>query len=227
MSSHQEDHRHTNSNGTTNGNTNGNGKKKIPVEIREMEIDDLAPVFHMGETLFTAQKSPNLYRTWDEYEVTHFFQLDPELCLVAELDDKIVGFVLGTVIEKNRSAWKYGYLVWLGIDPASQKYGVGTKLFQELRSRMEDDGVRMMLVDTQGDNTAALSFFEKMGFGNPEEHIFLSFNLSEEKNKQNARAKNKRSGNMVRSKENKRITPGIRFDKTGGGNYDGPNQTNH
>lgn len=32
------------------------------LEIRQMEIDDLAAVFHLGERLFTSQRVPNLYR---------------------------------------------------------------------------------------------------------------------------------------------------------------------
>lgn len=29
--------------------------------IREMDLDDLAPVFHLGEQVFTAREVPNLY----------------------------------------------------------------------------------------------------------------------------------------------------------------------
>jgi hypothetical protein len=41
-------------------------KRKPVVSVRQMEIDDLAAVFHLGERLFTAREAPNLYRTWDE-----------------------------------------------------------------------------------------------------------------------------------------------------------------
>ena len=65
-------------------------RKRAQVFIRTMEIDDLATVFHLGERLFTAREAPNLYRTWDEYEVINLFQADSEYCLVAESDDRIV-----------------------------------------------------------------------------------------------------------------------------------------
>ena len=67
-----------------------NKKKRINIEVRQVEIDDLADVFHLGEKIFTAREVPNLYRTWDEYEVISLFQSDPEFCLVAEVDDEIV-----------------------------------------------------------------------------------------------------------------------------------------
>ena len=47
--------------------------------IREMIIDDLSEVFHIGEDLFTAEYSQSLYRTWDEYEITTLFNSDNEL----------------------------------------------------------------------------------------------------------------------------------------------------
>ena len=156
-------------------------KKKPKIQVREMELDDLAAVFHMGEKLFTAREAPNLYRTWDEYELIELFYADSELCFVAEADEKIVGFALGTTIEKERSAWKYGHLVWLGILPEFQRSGLGERIFSHLKAVMAKRGVRMLVVDTEADNLQALRFFRKMGFGKPEEHIYLSLNLSGQK----------------------------------------------
>ena len=61
---------------------------KERVRIREMTIDDLSEVFHLGENLFTSEYSPSMYRTWDEYEITTLFNSDNDLCLVAELEDE-------------------------------------------------------------------------------------------------------------------------------------------
>jgi ribosomal protein S18 acetylase RimI-like enzyme len=36
-------------------------------------------------------------------------------------------------------------------------------------------------VDTEADNLQALRFFRKLGFGKPQEHIYLSLNLSGQK----------------------------------------------
>jgi ribosomal protein S18 acetylase RimI-like enzyme len=152
-------------------------KKRSNVMIRHMDIDDLATVFHLGEKLFTARDVPNLYRTWDEYEVVTLFQGDSEYCLVAEIDDEIVGFALGTTVTKTHSAWKYGHLIWLGVDPDIQGHGIASKLFHRFQDIMVEDGVRMLVVDSEADNLPALYFFRKMGFGSPQEHIYLALNL--------------------------------------------------
>lgn len=153
-------------------------EKKHGFLIKEMELDDLSPVFHLGERLFTADVAPNLYRTWDQYEVVNYFLSDSEYCLVAKGNDQVVGFALGTTISKPRSAWKYAYLVWLGVDPAYHQEGIGEKLFEHFKAIMLEQGVRIIFVDTEADNLSALSFFRKMGFGSPRQHIYLSLNLS-------------------------------------------------
>jgi len=157
------------------------------LEIREMTIDDLAAVFHLGEKLFTSEFSPSMYRTWDEYEITTLFNSDSELCLVAELGDEIVGFALGTTVEKQHSAWKYGYLVWIGVRPGLQKAGAGGELFDEIRERMVEQGVRMIIIDTDADNEAGIRFFKKQGFDNIQEHVYMTLNLSRQKKKKQKR----------------------------------------
>lgn len=152
-------------------------KKERPVSIRRMTIDDIAPVFHLGEKLFTLEFSPNLYRTWDEYEVISNFQNDSEFCFTAEDADEIVGFLMGTIIAKRHTSWRYGYLIWLGVAPSHQSKGVASRLFHHFRNIMIKNGVRMLLVDTEADNDSALRFFEKMGFEKPKKHIYLSLNL--------------------------------------------------
>ncbi len=146
--------------------------------IREMTIDDFSEVFHIGEELFTAEYSQSLYRTWDEYEITTLFNTDNELCLVAELDEKIVGFALGTTVSKHNSPWKYGYLVWLGVRRDIQKGNVGSRLFREIKRRMKEQGVRIIIVDTSADNEAGIRFFEKQGFGNIRQHVYMTLNLA-------------------------------------------------
>jgi ribosomal protein S18 acetylase RimI-like enzyme len=151
---------------------------KDSFRIREMAIDDFPEVFHIGEEVFTAEYSQSLYRTWDEYEITTLFNSDSELCLVAEAGEKILGFALGTTVNKHNSPWKYGYLVWLGVRRDIQQGGVGSGLFKELKHRMKEQGVRMMIIDTSADNQPAIRFFQKQGFDDVQEHVYMSLNLT-------------------------------------------------
>jgi ribosomal protein S18 acetylase RimI-like enzyme len=168
--------------------------RRSAIKIREMEIDDIAPVFHLGETLFKADETPTMYRTWDPYEVTNLFNSDTEFCLVAEEDEVLVGFALGTTITKNHSAWKYGYLIWLGVCREYQRKKVAEKLFNRFKDLMLKIGVRMLMVDTPAENKRAIRFFNKMGFGVPRPHVYLTMNLAAD----HQRLKMKTAGNGFR-----------------------------
>jgi ribosomal protein S18 acetylase RimI-like enzyme len=56
--------------------------------------------------------------------------------------------------------------------------GIGTRLLNQLTEQFIEDGARMMIVDTEMQNEAALQFFRKHGFGDEIEHVYLSRNLT-------------------------------------------------
>ena len=121
------------------------GNRRRKAIIREMEIDDISSVYHLGERLFSSEEFPILYRTWDPYEVTDAFTSDPNYCFVAELEDEgeIIGFALATTIEKEGTAWKkYGYVSWIGIDEQFQRSNLGQRLYRRLEERFRKDGVK-------------------------------------------------------------------------------------
>lgn len=150
-----------------------------PLELREMRLEDLPSVFALGEKLFSAGPWPNLYRTWDDYQLLEMFASDRDMCLVAEEDNEIVGFILGTIIEKRRSSWTYGYIVWLAVDPKYAGQGVGMRLVSEITDIFIDYGARIVLADTDAENEPAIRFFDRMGFDNKRDHIYLSKNLAD------------------------------------------------
>lgn len=153
---------------------------KAKAIIREMEIDDISAVYRLGEKLFSSEEFPILYRTWDPYEVTEYFSSDPDYCLVAETETngRIVGFILATTVEKEGTAWKkYGYLSWIGVAEAFQRTKLGLRLYRELEKRLMEDGVRMVIADTEAENEEAIAFFEGMGFSLSSQHAWLAKTL--------------------------------------------------
>ena len=151
-------------------------RRRTKTNIREMEIDDISAVYHLGEQLFTSEEYPILYRTWDQFEVTDYFTSDPDYCLVAELepDGKIVGFAIGTTIEKEGTAWKkYGYLSWIGVAEAFQRTNLGYRLYRKLEQIWKRNGVRMVIADTDAQNIPAISFFKSIGFVDSSQHVWL------------------------------------------------------
>jgi len=152
--------------------------KALPsVEIREMQLRDVPEVFELGQRLFTAEEWPSLYRSWDDHELAQLFSTEAETCLVAEADGKVVGFALGRVMEKPRNPWRYGWLLWLGVEPRFKRSGVATRLVNQLTGLFIERNARIMLVDTAAKNHSAVAFFRRNGFGQEIRHVYLSQNL--------------------------------------------------
>ena len=139
-------------------------KPTMKLKIRDMTVDDIPKVFHLGESLYSAAKLPFLYRTWDPYEVAYLFSSETDLSIVAEMNNHIVGFCLSTTVEKPNKPWRYGYLIWLGVSTSTQSQGIGKRLLNETIKRMKQKRVKFMLIDTEETNVGAVKFFEKMDF---------------------------------------------------------------
>lgn len=178
------DEQHVHEDGSFSFSYTAKGQK---ITIRNMEVEDLHPVYTIGEQIFT-KKYSNIHNFWDEHTVMSSYLSDPEFCVVATVRSKhydancsnsspterVVGFAFGTTIEKPRSSWKYGWLVWLGCDPSFQGMGLATQLYNTMTELFALEKVNMILIDTQANNDGALAFFRKQGFGQDEEHVYLS-----------------------------------------------------
>ena len=166
--------------------------------IREMALQDLPQVFALGQRLFTAEKWPTLYRSWDQYEIVELFDSDGEFCLVAEAGHRIVGFALGTLMEKHGSPWRYGWLLWLGISLRHRGRGIAARLLSRLADLFILHGARIMLVDTDAANVQAIHFFREQGFGNDLMHVYLSRNFAEHPSYIQLRARQRRIRSLRR-----------------------------
>jgi ribosomal protein S18 acetylase RimI-like enzyme len=172
------------------GNASRDGRRRRSWLIREMTVDDLSDVFALGEKLFRTGKWRALRWTWDEYELVNLFATDGEFCLVAEQDHELIGFVLGSLLEKRKSAWTYGYVEWLGVDPDAVRTGVARSLMDRLTERFVEAGARMLLVDTDADNERGRARLLPEGRLQPlGVHVYMSMNLEKGEERRRARAK--------------------------------------
>jgi ribosomal protein S18 acetylase RimI-like enzyme len=91
---------------------------------------------------------------------------DPDLFLLAEIDGKLVGTVLGGFDGRR------GMVYHLAVAPLYRRQGIGEALMNELERRLKEKGcIRFYLLVTQG-NEDAIRFYEDQGWERMELHIF-------------------------------------------------------
>jgi len=89
----------------------------------------------------------------------------PPTGVVAELDNKVIGFILGGV-----SGWEFGvpasvgWIDTMGVDPQYQRKGVAKALMGELIKNFRKAGVRNIYTLVNWSDWDLLQFFRRMGF---------------------------------------------------------------
>jgi len=85
--------------------------------------------------------------------------------LVAELDGKVVGFIIG-----DSSSWEYGVpenIGWIdtvGVDPDYQRKGIASMLFKKMGNNLKEVGVDSIYTLVTRRDWKLLKFFNSLGF---------------------------------------------------------------
>lgn len=85
------------------------------IVIRDMKLKDVSECFNLGIKLFSFNGS--LSRTFDRFVVIEAYSSEPEFCLVAEYENRIIGFIVGFTLTKE---FPIGYINWVAVDPEYQ-----------------------------------------------------------------------------------------------------------
>lgn len=87
--------------------------------------------------------------------------------LVAEIDNRVVGFVLGRAGELEFGL--PGTVAWIemiGVDPAYRRRGVAQELVNKFAESAEDHGIRTIFTLITNNQTEMQQFFSRLGFVN-------------------------------------------------------------
>jgi ribosomal-protein-alanine N-acetyltransferase len=90
--------------------------------------------------------------------------MHPRGFLVAELDGKVVGYVIGVI------RWGFtGHILAIAVDPPFRRRGVGSALLISMLDRLRASGAREVRLEVRKSNVGAQRFYSKIGFVKQEE----------------------------------------------------------
>jgi len=130
------------------------------LKIRGLKKEDFEALVEIDEKVLGENRRDYWKR---KLESTH--NKSAEVSLVAEIEGRMVGFVLGDV-----SGWEFGVpdtIGWIdtvGIDPDYQKKGVASALANELIKNLKALGVKTIYTLVNWNDWDLLQFFRTMGF---------------------------------------------------------------
>ncbi len=136
------------------------------MKIREFKIQDYAIVRALW------QAAGLILRPGDELEdVKLKLQRDPDLFLVVEQDDEIVGTVMG--------GWdgRRGWIYHLAVKPEHQRKGIGVELVREVEKRLVAKGAKKVNAQVYKWNEQSSEFFRAIGFETQPDLIMMGKQL--------------------------------------------------
>jgi ribosomal protein S18 acetylase RimI-like enzyme len=130
------------------------------VKIRSLSQEDLGAIVEIDEKVLGESR-----KDYWEKKLKLMNDKSSQVSLVAELEGKVLGFILGDV-----SGWEFGvpdtigWIDTIGVDPAYQKKGLATALANELIKRLKVIGVQTIYTLVSWNDWNLLQFFHAMGF---------------------------------------------------------------
>ena len=136
------------------------------MKIREFKIDDYFIVRDLW------QAAGLIFRPGDELEdVKLKLQRDPDLFLVAEQNDEIVGSVIG--------GWdgRRGWIYHLAVRPEHQRKKIGAELVREVEKRLAARGAKKVNAQVYKWNERSSAFFKAIGYESQPDLIMIGKQL--------------------------------------------------
>ncbi len=115
------------------------------------------------------------YASWDstptEADIQGYHSSEPDFFLVAELNQRIIGFVYGreskNVPEEVLRKWKatrVGSVEVLAVEEKYRRRGIGTQLLKSLFQAFTERGIDTVTLSTPAEEIAAKRLYDKLGF---------------------------------------------------------------
>ena len=129
------------------------------IKIRPLKLEDRRAIFGIQEAI-TQHKAG---KDWARM-VEGFIKNSGETSLVAEMDGKVVGFMLGEIKEHGFGASRSGWIEVIGVHPRHMGSGIGKKLGKELIKIFKQKKVKHIFTSVRWDSGDLLAFFKSIGF---------------------------------------------------------------
>jgi ribosomal protein S18 acetylase RimI-like enzyme len=126
------------------------------IRFRQFRFPEDYPAVH---TLWeNAGPGIQLRRSDTPEEILKKLQRDPDLFLVAELDGKLVGTVIGGFDGRR------GLVYHLAVEASLREQGIGSLLMNEVERRLQGKGCIKSYLLVTTENESAMRFYEKRGW---------------------------------------------------------------
>lgn len=136
------------------------GQAHSEVEIRPAEPGDIDALLIVERQCFHVPHYA--FYMFDRRAFQHYLHDPDSLFLVAVLDERLAGYVLGPI--ETRRVPPAGHIDSIAVLPQAQRRGIGSRLLRSFLEQARQHGCELVTLEVSTANEAGLAFFARHGF---------------------------------------------------------------
>ena len=129
------------------------------VKIRKLKAEDAKDI----RRIYGAITQKTVERDFNRI-VKEQAQARDKASFVAEVDGKLVGYMISYILSGGFGLKKSAWIAQLGVDPQYMGQGIGDRLAKEIFNFCKKKGIKDIYTSVRWDSTDLLSFFKTLGF---------------------------------------------------------------
>ena len=125
-------------------------------KLKKEDAEEISKIYH------TITKTTNV----DEFRkiVAKQAKRDEDASFVAEINGKLVGYLISYTLVGGFGIAKSAWVANLGVNPKHMGQGIGEKMAEAIFNHYREKGIKDIYTSVRWDSTDLLSFFKTLGF---------------------------------------------------------------
>ncbi len=126
----------------------------------EITIEDAS--VRLLDELYAIEKQCFKQEAFSKQQIGYLLTDYNTLCLVARVDGKVAGFIIGRIdVERESST---GHILTIDVAPGYHRKGIATQFLNQIEAMFREKGITECRLEVREDNAAALSLYLKLGY---------------------------------------------------------------
>lgn len=127
--------------------------------IRKLEKEDVDEINGIYAEIIQKPVHPDFNKLIEQHA-----QEEKDICMVAELDGQVVGFMISYILTLGFGIEKSAWIATLGVKPECMGQDIGKKLAKKIFEYYKSEGIENVYTSVRWDSPDLLSFFKTLGF---------------------------------------------------------------
>jgi ribosomal protein S18 acetylase RimI-like enzyme len=129
------------------------------ITIREMITEDVDQISAIYGGIIQKPVHPDFDRLIEKHANS-----EEDVCLVAELDGQVVGFIISYILTLGFGIEKSAWIATLGVNPKFMGRDIGRKMANKIFEYYQSLNIENVYTSVRWDSPDLLSFFKTLGF---------------------------------------------------------------